>query len=139
MALLCGLSGWGFQLYLELELFMLVGISGASLCFFFYLMSRRTLLKVGLEDGSSLDMAVRNKHFAQASQFANIVCRVCTHWEPPRPSISVEPSIPSISKAQIEIEDLEDLEDLEESEEPTVEVSKPPPAGWLKLEEPAAS
>jgi hypothetical protein len=171
MATLCLLSGWGMQIWQELELFMLVGISGGSVCLFFYLLSRRTRLTINLEDGSEIDMAVRNKHFSQASQFANIVCRVCTMWEPTRPSVPLDSSNQPSSKATIEIEDddmeleleleldseleqdtaarvklapaLEEnpttliTEAVEEGDEPTVEVSNPPPAGWLKMEEPA--
>ena len=82
------------RLWLELETFIVVGMCGALVCLLFYMLSRRTRLMVSLEDGSSLQVAVRNKHFTQASRFANIVCRVATLWEPPR-----ETPIPELSAA----------------------------------------
>ena len=170
LAIFCALAGWSMKLWLELETFLVVGTSGALLCLLFYMLSRRTRLMVSLEDGSSLQVAVRNKHFTQASRFANIVCRVATLWEPPLERSTTEISTAMPSRAALEIEDVEDDEydtdDPEESgldpatevdrgkaetpekgalpwpdqlssaEDPTVEIKRPP-AGWLKMDEPA--
>jgi hypothetical protein len=110
MAILCLMCGWSLRLWMAMELFMHVGLAGAGFSAFIYLLSRRTRLRVSLEDGTELQVAVRNKHFGQASRFANIVCRVCTHWEPRERGV-IEPLRLTPSKAELQIEEDEDEEE----------------------------
>ena len=108
--LFCAVSGWGTMVWTGIEDFKTIGIAGSAISFFFYLASRRTRLTVSLEDGSDMTVAIRNKHFVRASRFANIVCRVCTLWEPPRDREASLPDIPmrGRSRAAIEIVDEDD-------------------------------
>ena len=124
LAMFCALAGWSMKLWLELETFLMIGVSGALVCLLFYMLSRRTRLMISLEDSSSLQVAVRNKHFTQASRFANIVCRVATLWEPPRERSTTELSTALPSRAAIEIEEDydDDLEDDQSSLDPVTEI-----------------
>ena len=167
LAMFCALAGWSMKLWLELETFLMIGVSGALVCLLFYMLSRRTRLMISLEDSSSLQVAVRNKHFTQASRFANIVCRVATLWEPPREPSTTELSTAVPSRAALEIEeDYDDDIEEESSLDPVTEIdpeesgsdalydpksvspqpraseeptvkTSVPPKGWLKMEEPA--
>ena len=118
----------------DFDPFFLAGASAAAVALLFYLLSRRTRLTIRLEDGSTMQVAVRNKHFTLASQFANVVCRVSTHWEPrdltPNKEPRVAPRLTKSSAASLEIEDDElddDWESDSTSETMSAETRSSPP------------
>ena len=138
---LCFLIGWGLDEWQDFDPFFLAGASAAAVALLFYLLSRRTRLTIRLEDGSTMQVAVRNKHFTLASQFANVVCRVSTHWEPrdltPNKEPRVAPRLTKSSAASLEIEDDElddDWESDSTSETMSAETrSSPPPSLQVEL------
>ena len=116
---LCFLIGWGLDEWQDFEPFLLAGGSAAGVASLFYLLSRRTRLTISLEDGSSMKVAVRNKHFTLASQFANVVCRVSAHWDPRDLPPTAEPrTAPHLSKPSTASLEIEDDDEWEQDEPP---------------------